>query len=225
LTIGEVSFLVEMVMDGAVDGGEFLQCLHPAKSEHRPLSSIDGSNVSTASTMGGGGNTTVDTTGLLDVTHGGITSTVQNGASNAGNVTTKSGVLLLDSSRLSANAFGGDGGKLLIATEGLIESPDSRITATSATGVSGTVAVNASANDVTASLAELSGKLSNTDQVAHLACGLSGRGTSGQSSLIIHGAGALPYDGDGPKPAFYTAPLRLPAETVIPWRADALPCH
>jgi hypothetical protein len=30
-----------MVVDGAVDGGEFLECLHPPKSEHRPFPSSE----------------------------------------------------------------------------------------------------------------------------------------------------------------------------------------
>jgi hypothetical protein len=36
-----VSFLIEMIVDGAVDRGELLECLHPAKPEHRSLSSSE----------------------------------------------------------------------------------------------------------------------------------------------------------------------------------------
>ncbi len=35
----EVAFLVEMVMDGGMDGGEFLKTSHPSEAEHRPFSS------------------------------------------------------------------------------------------------------------------------------------------------------------------------------------------
>ena len=33
-----MSFLIEVVVNGAVHGGEFLECLHPPKSEHCSLS-------------------------------------------------------------------------------------------------------------------------------------------------------------------------------------------
>jgi len=34
-----MALLVEVVMDGPVYGGEFLECSHPPEAEHRPLSS------------------------------------------------------------------------------------------------------------------------------------------------------------------------------------------
>jgi hypothetical protein len=39
VSAGEAAFLVEMVEDGRVDGGEFLQTSHAPKSLHRPLPS------------------------------------------------------------------------------------------------------------------------------------------------------------------------------------------
>ena len=41
LTIDEVSFLVEMVVQRGVDRSEFLQRLHPSKPQHRPFSSSE----------------------------------------------------------------------------------------------------------------------------------------------------------------------------------------
>ena len=38
----EVAFLIEEVVDRAVDGGEFLKRLHPEKPLHRPFSSSEG---------------------------------------------------------------------------------------------------------------------------------------------------------------------------------------
>lgn len=38
---GETAFLVEMVRDGGVDGGELLKTSHPPKTEHRPLPSSE----------------------------------------------------------------------------------------------------------------------------------------------------------------------------------------
>jgi hypothetical protein len=36
-----MAFVVEMVVDGDVDGSELLECLHSAKPQHRPLSSSE----------------------------------------------------------------------------------------------------------------------------------------------------------------------------------------
>ena len=37
----EVALLAEMIVDRAVYGSEFLECLHPLESLHRPLSSLE----------------------------------------------------------------------------------------------------------------------------------------------------------------------------------------
>jgi len=39
LSADEGAFLVEVIVNGAVDCGEFLQTSHPPETEHRPLSS------------------------------------------------------------------------------------------------------------------------------------------------------------------------------------------
>ena len=42
ISTDEVALLIEEVVEGGVDGTEFLQCLHPPKPEHCPLSSSEG---------------------------------------------------------------------------------------------------------------------------------------------------------------------------------------
>ena len=39
LTVGEVAFLIEMIVDRRVDGDKFLKCSRSSEAQHRPLSS------------------------------------------------------------------------------------------------------------------------------------------------------------------------------------------
>ena len=65
-------------------------------------------------------------------------------------------VILQDVSRITAEAFEGHGGKISIQTQGLFVSPDSKISASSELGVSGTVRVDAPESNVISELANLS---------------------------------------------------------------------
>jgi hypothetical protein len=42
ISADEVAVLGEVIMEGGVNGAEFLECLHPPKPQHRPLSSSKG---------------------------------------------------------------------------------------------------------------------------------------------------------------------------------------
>jgi filamentous hemagglutinin family protein len=178
------------------------------------------SGLSTSSLRGkGGGDLAISVADTLLMRNGYISANVIADAPVSGNATISSKVLVLESSAIRANSLSSTGGNIQINAEGFILTADSAIAAT------GILIENVASQDVTASLAELSGKLASTDQVSHLACGVSGRSALGQSSLVIRGGGALPYDGGEPMPAFYTAPSTLPATAVAPWRAQTLPCR
>lgn len=164
---------------------------------------IRDSSVTTTSARGGGGEIAIQTTGLFSVTHGLVTTTVHGGTQTAGNIDASSGLLVLGSSFLSANADRGRGGNLTVTVNGLVQTPDSAITASSNAGLNGTVAVSSLGSDVTAGLAELSGKLATTGDLSHLACGGLGHGGSAHSSLLVLGRGALPFDADDALTAYF----------------------
>jgi hypothetical protein len=178
------------------------------------------SGISTSSSRGkGGGDLGISIDDTLLMRNGYISANVFADAPVSGNAVISSKVLVLENSDISANSLSSTGGNIQLNAEGFILTADSTVAAT------GILTENVAAEDVTAGLAELSGKLSNADQVSHLACDVSGRSALGQSSLVIRGGGALPYDGGEPKPAFYTDPSTPPATAVAAWRAETLPCR
>jgi filamentous hemagglutinin family protein len=167
---------------------------------------IANSVVSTESESGGGGNIQITAFGLLDIIQSVVSATVQNGDLNAGNVTIYADLLVLDQSVLSANAFEGRGGNLLVTARGLIATPDSVISASSERGVNGLVDVNALSNDVTSGLAELSDAL--VQDASRLACTSAPSGPQDPfSSVIVHGRGEYDFDPDAPGPATYSSAL------------------
>lgn len=90
----------------------------------------------TASTRGGdGGNIDFVIQNRLLLQDAGSISAAARGQGNGGNITINpNAVILLGSSRISANAEQGQGGRVSITTQGLFVSPDSAITATSERG-------------------------------------------------------------------------------------------
>jgi filamentous hemagglutinin family protein len=167
---------------------------------------IDHSIVSTQSESGGGGNIEITASGLLYIVNGEVTTTVFNGDLNAGNVTIYADILLLDQAVLSADASGGRGGNLTVNANGFIASTDSRLSASSETGISGEVDINALSSDVTSGLVELSGVL--VEDASRLACTVAPSGPQDPfSSVIVHGRGEYDFDPDAPGFASYSLAL------------------
>jgi filamentous hemagglutinin family protein len=188
---------------------------------------IANSIVSTESASGGGGNITITAPVLLQIIDGVVSATVQNGAANAGNVTINAGLLILDQSLISANAFEGQGGKLLITARGLIATPGSVLSASSERGVNGEVDVNTLSNDVTSGLVELSGVL--VQDASRLACTVAPAGPQDPfSNVIVHGRGEYDFDPDAPGIASYSLALsaedRLAASGTTGRNAIQLSC-
>jgi filamentous hemagglutinin family protein len=167
---------------------------------------IDNSVVSTESESGGGGNIQITASNLLYIVNGEVTATVQNGDLDAGNITIYAGLLVLDQSVLSANAFEGKGGNLHVTANGLIASQDSIISASSERGVNGLVDIDALSNDVTSGLVELSDAL--VQDASRLACTSAPSGPQDPfSSVVVHGRGEYDFDPDAPGAASYGTAL------------------
>jgi large exoprotein involved in heme utilization and adhesion len=181
---------------------------------------IANSTVSTESKSGGGGSITITAPVLLQIIDGVVTATVKNGDQNAGNVTIEAGLLILDDSVLSANAFEGNGGNLTITAKGLIASSDSVLTASSEQGIDGLIDVSTLSDDVTSGLVELSGVL--VQDVSRLACTVAPSGPQDPfSSVIVHGRGEYDFDPDAPGAASYSLAL-APEDRLAASRNAAL---
>jgi large exoprotein involved in heme utilization and adhesion len=99
-------------------------------------------------------------------------------------------LMVLDGSRIEANALHGAGGNITIRADQLIRTPDSKITASGR--VAGNIAIAAPNTDVAGSLVVLPGTLFDTSSELREAC--AARGGRPASSLSPGGRGGLPPD-------------------------------
>jgi large exoprotein involved in heme utilization and adhesion len=178
---------------------------------------IQDSFVTTEATQADGGNITLRVQDMIQLRNSEITAMVGGGpATVGGNITIDPQFVILEGSRIIANAFEGRGGNIRIEAGVFLADPNSRVDASSALGIQGTV-------DIQAPVTNLSGALAPLPQVpvtvaellpARCAARLSG-GT--YSSLVLAGREGLPFDPGGPLPS----PLTLDTEVEAdPTRAD-----
>src|SRR5206468_12965098 len=71
---------------------------------------------------------------------------------NGGNITIDPQAVILQRSKITANAIAGNGGDISITTNTFIPSQDSTVTASSTFGLAGTVAINSPNQDLAAAL-------------------------------------------------------------------------
>ncbi|MBR8836734.1 MAG: filamentous hemagglutinin N-terminal domain-containing protein [Stigonema ocellatum SAG 48.90 = DSM 106950] len=100
----------------------------------------------TASTISGEGGNIILKTGSLQLRHGSQISAQAGGTGNGGNITVTGNspadsVVLLENSKITANAFKGTGGNIQINTQGLFVCPECQITASSQLGFNGAVQI------------------------------------------------------------------------------------
>jgi filamentous hemagglutinin family protein len=147
----------------------------------------NGGRITTSATFSDGGNISVAAP-LAFMNGGRITAAVGTGLGDGGNMEIRISTFVLRDSVITANAFGGHGGNIHIATDKLLKSTNSSITASSQLGVDGTITLDSPAIDPTGEL--LAPLPSFLDAGAILAgrCGprLAGRA----SSLVIVARGA-----------------------------------
>ncbi|MFN2121206.1 MAG: hypothetical protein ACK2T0_12485, partial [Anaerolineales bacterium] len=97
-----------------------------------------------------------------------------------------------------ANAYGGPGGNINIVAGNVITSTQSRIDASSALGIDGTVNISSPDQDVAQELAVLPENFLDVTGLINDRCGAK----TGASSLVPVGPGGLGIDPDGYLPSF-----------------------
>jgi large exoprotein involved in heme utilization and adhesion len=115
---------------------------------------------------------------------------VESGFGDGGNITIDPEFVILNSSSIVANAFGGDGGNILIVTNNFIASPDSIVDASSQFGLDGTVIIKSPESDLTSGLTELPESFLNVAALLREPC--SARRSINRSSFIVRGRSAIP---------------------------------
>ena len=116
------------------------------------LAITNGGRITTSARRADGGNVAVSAGRFMLMDGGLVTTEVGTGQGSGGNVDLRSPVLVMRSSTITANAFGGDGGNIHIGTGIFLPSADSTITASSTLGIDGIITFDSPALDPTGEL-------------------------------------------------------------------------
>jgi filamentous hemagglutinin family protein len=157
------------------------------------LSSLD-ATISTSTTSSAGGSIGIRGGFLIHFVNSSVTTSVSGGSGNGGNITIDPQFVVLQSSKISADAFGGNGGNIHIIAGNLVMTPDSAITASSVLGVSGTISAPPADSTVGQRLVVL--PVAYFDAASRLRAACAARGGGDASTLVGVGRGGMPADPD-----------------------------
>ncbi|WP_156114259.1 filamentous hemagglutinin N-terminal domain-containing protein [Myxosarcina sp. GI1] len=146
------------------------------------------SEISASTASGQGGNIRLNSDRLSLFNQSQISATAR-GEGDGGNIGINTENLVLDSSKIDANALEGKGGNITINTEVLFVSPDSNITATSELGIDGTIDINSPEISLQGQLEPREVEVVATEEALANSC-LSRRDR--RTVLTVGGSGALP---------------------------------
>jgi large exoprotein involved in heme utilization and adhesion len=184
--------------------------------------SMDGSSITTSSTLADGGNIVITSTGsILDLSDSQITTSVQSGVGGGGNITLGTvdhpiGFIVLDNGQIHADAFGGPGGNINIFADTMLSSTpiQTAVTASSALSTPGTINVVAVATDVSGSLPELAANTQEAAALLRASC--AARLAEGKtSSLVVAGREGVPLEPGGLMPSGLMDARRVAAAGTV----------
>jgi len=130
------------------------------------------STIETRAASSDGGNIEINSTGLLHFTDSEVTAEVGSADGKGGNVTFAANpeLVVLGNTKITANAFNGPGGNVLLSAKNIITSPDSEISASSVSNVDGEIVIDAPEVDLSASLTPLADRAVNAATVVQQPC-------------------------------------------------------
>lgn len=164
---------------------------------------MDNGTVSTRAVTSDGGNIKLGAPAIIQLTDSTVSTSVASGVGAGGNIIVDPQFVILNNSRISANAFGGPGGNIRIVAGNFIPSADSSVTASSALGIAGTIVVESPENDIAGSISQL--PQSFLDASAFLPQRCAARRAGGQSSFVVARRGGVEINPDGYLPSFHAA--------------------
>ncbi len=147
--------------------------------------------VTTEAANAEGGNILITAPTLVHLVDSRITTSVQGGLGRGGNITIDPRFVILDHSEIRADAFGGPGGNIRIIADVFLTS-GSVLSASSALGVPGTIAIQAQITDLSG-LARLPEAVLQAAAMLRASC-TARLAESEASSLTVVGRGALPAE-------------------------------
>jgi filamentous hemagglutinin family protein len=165
-----------------------------------PTFEAQNASVTTAATLADGGNISIVTTGsMVHLTDSQITTSVESGVGSGGNIAIASSHIVLDDSRVLANAFGGPGGNINITGDVFLVNSGGQfppslagiIQASSALSTPGTINIEATVTDVSSTVAQLPEVPLQATELLRAACAARFAGGKA-SSLVLGGRDGLP---------------------------------
>jgi len=152
------------------------------------------SEVSTASKNADGGNITITVPYMVHLKDSEITASVGGGASTVGgNISIDPQFVILDHSKIVANAYEGQGGNIQIVSNVFLADPFSVVDASSTLGIDGTVDIRAPITEISGTLVPLGEDFISAFELLREPCMARIRGGK-YSSFIVSGRDGLPLE-------------------------------
>jgi filamentous hemagglutinin family protein len=169
---------------------------------------MENGSITTEALVADGGNISITSTGsLLHMTNSQITTSVQSGSGQGGNITIGSELhpldfIVLNNGGIHANAFGGPGGSINIFADTLLSSLPLAIavTASSALSTPGAIDIQATIVDVSGDISQLPEAPLQATELLRASCAARVAGGK-SSSLTLGGRGGLPLEPGGLLPS------------------------
>ena len=150
-----------------------------------------GSTISSEALQADGGNIDIRVGNLVHLKNSEITTAVGSGAGAGGNVFIDPTFVILENSRIAANAFGGPGGNIQIFATYFLNTLDSLVDASSQAGIPGTVQISAPNTNLSTQIKVLPAAFFDATQLVREACSARGMTGGNASSLVGVGRGGL----------------------------------
>lgn len=180
---------------------------------------LTGSVVATEATVADGGNIAILAQDTLRLRDSQLTTAVRSGVGRGGNILIDPDFVILERSQIRADAFGGPGGNIRLVAKAFLTDADSRVSASSAQSVQGTVAIEAFTTP-TGLVAPLPSAFTPLATLLSTRC--AARLREGRvGSFLVSGRDGLPVDPEGGLPSLPIAG-GLEAETSHPHAHGAL---
>jgi filamentous hemagglutinin family protein len=158
----------------------------------RSIEASGGSRIAALSERNDAGSVTLLTPGTVLLQGSEITTQAD---LSGGNITIDPELVVLNSSKMTANARLQSGGNISVQAENYLKSADSGVTATSVLSTPGTIAIDARVVDIAGTLVVLSSELEDTRALLRDVCGM--RLDSSASTFVVTGRGGAPAEPGG----------------------------
>lgn len=159
--------------------------------------------ISTASASAAGGNIELAVGNVVDLEGSTISTSVTSGPESGGNITLemeRGSALVLDGSRIVAQADAGSGGNIVIETDLYLPDPNSLVSASSNAGIDGRVVSRAPDRDAVDFVEPIAPAVIDASELLDEPC--AARRADAVSSLVVAAREGLPLSVSGLMPAF-----------------------